>query len=99
MTILSRAIELYAFLDERSARNEDAGCLSDDTVAALRDGGFFSLMVPRARGGVEASPTRGIEVIEALSRADGSPAWVVLACNVATAAAAARWRRPTGCIS
>ena len=89
MTILSRAIELYAFLDERSARNEDAGCLSDDTVAALRDGGFFSLMVPHARGGVEASPTRGIEVIEALSRADGSPAWVVLACNVATAAAAA----------
>ncbi len=89
MTILARATDLYAFLDAESVRNEDAGCLSDDTVARLRDGGFFSLMVPRARGGVEASPTLGIEVIEALSRADGSPAWVVLACNVATAAAAA----------
>ena len=54
-------------------------------MATLRDAGLFSLFVPKALGGAELWPAEGLEIIEALSRADGSTGWVVMATQVAMA--------------
>lgn len=70
-------------------RNEAAARLTDATVAALRGGDFFGLMIPRCFGGMEASAVEALEAIETISEADGSTGWVLMACNVGTGSAAA----------
>jgi alkylation response protein AidB-like acyl-CoA dehydrogenase len=75
--------------DGQGAANEKAGQLTDTTLAALHDGGFFSMFVPAALGGSEVSPTEALQVIEALCAADASTGWVVMATQLATGAAGA----------
>ena len=65
------------------------GRLTDTAVSTLRQSGLFSLFVPRALGGAELWPAPGIEIIETLTRADGSTGWVVMATQVAMATCAA----------
>ena len=88
-SLMARARELNAFFVAQAERNEAQGFLTDETFKALHDNGFFGLWVPKCFGGSEASPIEGLEVIEALSYADGSTGWVVMAAQVATATAAA----------
>lgn len=49
----------------------------------------MSMWVPRAFGGAELGPTRSIEVVEALSYADGSTGWVQMATGLSTGTGAA----------
>jgi alkylation response protein AidB-like acyl-CoA dehydrogenase len=49
--------------------------LPREVVDAFVTAGTFKLMVPRAYGGADASIREAIEVIEAISRVDGSAGW------------------------
>jgi alkylation response protein AidB-like acyl-CoA dehydrogenase len=49
---------------------------------ALRNAGMFRLFTPAVYGGYEADPAVFVQVVEELSRADGSVGWVVSVCSV-----------------
>lgn len=55
--------------------------LTAPIVQALKDGGFFRMLQPRAIGGMELKPSDFARVTEAFARADGSVAWVVCQSN------------------
>ena len=87
--LLERAKELAPFFSDQAEANEQAGRLSEETVAAMRDTGLFGLMVPRCYGGSEAWPVEALDVIEAVSYADASTGWVLMAAQVSTGTGAA----------
>ena len=87
--LLAKARALAPTIMAEAPKNEAGGRLSDATVAALRSGDFFSLMIPKVFGGAEASPTEALEIIEALAYADASTGWVTMAAGVCTGMAAA----------
>ncbi|MFI5011681.1 MAG: acyl-CoA dehydrogenase family protein [Hyphomicrobiales bacterium] len=88
-SLLKRAKELTPFFSSQATAGEAQGSLTEATVNALRDGGFFSLWIPRQLGGAELLPVEMLEITEALSYADGSTGWVVMATQVAMGTAAA----------
>ena len=53
----AKAWALSPLLTAQAADNETAGSLNATTLAALRDGGFLGMWVPRCFGGAEAWPT------------------------------------------
>jgi alkylation response protein AidB-like acyl-CoA dehydrogenase len=87
--LLDRARDIAGLLREEAGRGDEAGALTDRTMAALRGGGFFSLMLPQCLGGAEANPVAALRVIEELSAADGSTGWVVMAAGLCIGTAAA----------
>ncbi len=88
-SLVERARALAPLLRSQGAIHEENGRLSDVTIAALKGAGFFGLLVPKCFGGLEAPPDEALAVIEAISEADGSTGWVMMACNVGTGSAAA----------
>jgi alkylation response protein AidB-like acyl-CoA dehydrogenase len=88
-TLLDKAKALAGIIRAEGANNDGAGRLSEATIAALRSGDFFGLQIPKCFGGAEAGPYEALQVIEAISEADGSTGWVLMACNVGTGSAAA----------
>jgi len=88
-SLSEKARQMVSFFSELAARNEDQGRLTDETLAGLREGGFFSLWIPTCFGGAEAWPLEALKVIETLSYADGSTGWVLMASQVAMGSAAA----------
>ena len=87
--LVAKAKELTPRLSANGKANEEAGRLVDDTVSALVDNGFNGMWMPACYGGAEAWPVEALEVIEALSYADGSTGWSFMAWQVAMASAAA----------
>ena len=87
--LLAKARELSPLVSDQGISAEKQGRLTDTTVSTLRQSGLLSLFVPRALGGAELWPAPGIEIIETLTRADGSTGWVVMATQVAMATCAA----------
>jgi len=87
-SLVEKARALAPLLSRQGAANEKLGRLSDETIAALQGAGLFGLLVPRCFGGYEAAPDVALAVIEAISEADGSSGWVLMACNVGTGSAA-----------
>jgi len=85
--LAGRARELSKLFEERATDNEASGRLVDEVVTSLREAGFFGLWVPTTLGGTEANPLQSLEIIEELSRADGSTGWVVMAVALANATA------------
>jgi alkylation response protein AidB-like acyl-CoA dehydrogenase len=69
--------------------NEAQGRLTDDVVAALGEAGLFGMWVPQELGGAELAPLHSLEVVEALSHADGSTGWVQMAASLSTGTGAA----------
>jgi indole-3-acetate monooxygenase len=65
---------------------EEARRMPPDLVSSLRGTGVFSLSVPRAIGGREATPVDLMQTIETVASADGSTGWctmVALGNNIA----------------
>jgi alkylation response protein AidB-like acyl-CoA dehydrogenase len=87
--LLAKALEIAPILRAEADGNEETGRLSDRTLAAMRDAGMLSFMLPECFGGGEVGPVEAIEIIEALCYADGSAGWVAMAdqCCAGTAAA------------
>lgn len=53
-------------------------CLPAHLVRAMQGAGVFRMTMPRAWGGPEIDPLTQIEVVEALSAADGSAGWCAM---------------------
>ncbi|MGE5722390.1 MAG: acyl-CoA dehydrogenase family protein [Sphingomonadales bacterium] len=87
--LLSEAKRLAPLIASKGEANDAAGRISDESVKALHEAGFFGMMVPEAVGGGEGNPIQVLSVIEELCKADIATGWVVMAANVATASAAA----------
>src|SRR4051812_28539065 len=88
-SLVEVAREMHPIFAREAAANEENGALTDATIKALWDGGFFGMWIPREFGGVEAGPLEALGVIEQLSYSDGSTGWVLMAAEVAMGSAAA----------
>jgi alkylation response protein AidB-like acyl-CoA dehydrogenase len=88
-SLVEKAGDLHSVVSGEAARGEAKGRLTDETVAALRDNGFFGMWIPRCFGGSETGPVEFLSVIEQISYSDGSTGWVLMAAQVAMGTAAA----------
>jgi alkylation response protein AidB-like acyl-CoA dehydrogenase len=70
--------ELLPAIRARREEIEQQRQLPRDLVDDLKRAGVFTLGVPRAFGGAEASPRETMEVIETAASADGSTGWCVM---------------------
>jgi alkylation response protein AidB-like acyl-CoA dehydrogenase len=78
LEILDRVLALSPSIRAASDEIEKIGRLTDEIVHALKDADVFGMAVPRAMGGPEADPMTQLEIVEALSIADGSVGWVAM---------------------
>lgn len=86
--LLSEAKRLAPLIASHGAGNDAAGRINDESISALHEAGLFGMMVPSSVGGAEGNPVQVLSVVEELCKADIATGWVVMAANVATAAAA-----------
>jgi indole-3-acetate monooxygenase len=91
--LLAAARALAPELSARGQEAETLGTMPADLVARVREAGLFRAVQPRALGGFELAPAPIVELVEELSRADGSAGWTVMIGNGAPAFAA--WLDPT----
>jgi alkylation response protein AidB-like acyl-CoA dehydrogenase len=87
--LVENAKALDPLLRAEAAEGEELSRLTDATMDALWEAGMMGLWVPRLYGGAELWPVASLETIEALSYADGSTGWVVMAAGVGTGTGAA----------
>jgi len=76
--VIARARALQGLVREEAPRTERQGNLTAPVVQALLDAEMFYLMVPAAMGGLEVDGRTYLEVVEAISAADGSTGWCVM---------------------
>jgi len=94
VTLLAKAQGLSDLIGAEAPRSEADATLSPLVVEAFHEAGLFGLMVPKELGGQEADLPTVLEVYEAVSRADGSAGWTLLA-NATTSAFAGAYTGPT----
>jgi indole-3-acetate monooxygenase len=86
--LLERATALTPLVAGAADEIERNRRLPAALVAALKDAGFFRMLVPRGYGGGETDPLTFIRVIEAFARHDASTAWILCQTSVAATIAA-----------
>jgi indole-3-acetate monooxygenase len=89
---LSNLRTLAHEVSARAGEAERAGTMPEDLVDRFRRVGLFRALQPRALGGLELEPQVFVELIEELSRADGSAGWT--ATIGAGGSAFAAWLEP-----
>jgi len=81
-TTLRRAVaELAPEFLARAGEGERLRTMPADLVARARAAGLFRLNLPRSLGGFELDPAATVEILEELSRADGSAGWTIAIGN------------------
>ncbi len=80
--LLATAQQLAPRVAVRADEIETARRLPADLAQELARAGFFRMLIPEAYGGLELHPARTIEIIEEISRADGSTGWCVMIGSV-----------------
>jgi 3-hydroxy-9,10-secoandrosta-1,3,5(10)-triene-9,17-dione monooxygenase len=75
--------ELLPVLRERAQETEDARRISEESIKALQQTGFFKLLQPSRYGGLESHPVDFYRAVRLISSACGSTGWVasVLGCH------------------
>jgi alkylation response protein AidB-like acyl-CoA dehydrogenase len=82
--ILADLGDLAPSLAERAATIESARRLTPDVLADLKSIGLFRMLVPRSHGGLEIDFPPSIDILAALSAADGATGWtVMIGCETA----------------
>jgi alkylation response protein AidB-like acyl-CoA dehydrogenase len=76
--LLARVQDLAPLISKRAAEIEAARELPGDLLHDLVTAGCFRMFVPRSHGGLEIDLTSGLEIFEAIARADGSTGWTVM---------------------
>jgi alkylation response protein AidB-like acyl-CoA dehydrogenase len=72
---LQRARDMAPQLAAAGSEIERRRELSEPIVAALAEGGFFRLLLPRSLGSAELLPADYVPIIEEVAKADASTAW------------------------
>ena len=85
---LALAKELAPLISQEAGEAERQGRLTDSVANAMLEARLFSLLVPTALGGHDASLRAMYEVVEELSRADGAAGWCATIGTNTTAAMA-----------
>ncbi|WP_410571693.1 acyl-CoA dehydrogenase family protein [Amycolatopsis sp. cmx-4-61] len=88
---VTAARELAPELSARAVEAEQLQTLPRDLVERARAAGLFRLATPRGLGGQELPPATIVEVVEELSRADGSAGWTI---TIGNASAFLAWLDP-----
>ena len=78
MNVLERVRGAAAAIRAEAPACEQARRLTPSVVATLREAGAFGMVMSRRLGGPEVDPITQLEVIEAVSRADGSAGWCTM---------------------
>lgn len=74
-TLVQRLEKMVPAIVARREEIERGRRVPSDLMKSLRETGLFSLEVPRALGGQEASPLEALQALEVVARADGSTGW------------------------
>lgn len=75
--LLAQVDAVAPTLTAHAANSEVLARLDEPSIEAVRKTRLLHFMCPEARGGDDADPLTGLEIIEALARIDGSAAWNV----------------------
>jgi alkylation response protein AidB-like acyl-CoA dehydrogenase len=79
--VLPHALALAPLLSEHALHAEELRTMPRHVVETCAAAGLFKLALPKSLGGLECDPLTIIQVIEELSRADGSGGWTVMIGN------------------
>ena len=85
---IERARALAPLLAAEANEIERDRQLTPKVVAALTDGGFYKLLLPKSLGGAEVPPHVFLRVLEEIAKADASTAWCLGQCGVCATVAA-----------
>ena len=77
-TLFTTVQDLAPSITARAAEIEAARELPEDLLRDLIAAGCFRMFVPQSHGGLETDLPSGLEILEALARADGSTGWTVM---------------------
>src|SRR5215472_4892971 len=75
--LLAEVETVAPVLTEHAPQSEKLGRLDEPTVEALRKTRLLRFACPRELGGYEADPVTAMEVLEAVTRIDGSAGWTL----------------------
>jgi alkylation response protein AidB-like acyl-CoA dehydrogenase len=75
--LLAEVEAVAPILREHAPQSEKLGRLAEPTVEALGKMRLLRFFCPRELGGYEADPVTVMEVLEAVSRIDGSAGWTL----------------------
>lgn len=89
---LARVERLAPLIEACAADGDRERRLPARLVSALTEAGMFRLLLPRSLGGAELPPAAFVRVIEGVSRADGSTAWVL--CQLSGCSMSAAYLEP-----
>ncbi|MDD9937976.1 MAG: acyl-CoA dehydrogenase family protein [Myxococcales bacterium] len=81
MSMLERVRELSDEVSGRALETERARSVPTDLARKIGATGAFRLFVPESLGGAEVDPMTACEVVEEISRADGSTGWTAMILN------------------
>jgi alkylation response protein AidB-like acyl-CoA dehydrogenase len=84
-TPLDRAEAISGLIAEEALASERMGRLTDKVATALLDADLFSVLVPKAHGGLGGTGVELFEAAEEIARADGSAGWCVAISNAISA--------------
>ena len=79
--VLTATEKFASDLAARAGEGDELRTMPADLVTTAKEAGLFRLALPRSLGGLELDPATIIQIIETLSRADGSAGWTVLIGN------------------
>jgi alkylation response protein AidB-like acyl-CoA dehydrogenase len=79
--LLSDARALAPLIRQHAPEAEGNRRISPKVIAALRDAGFYRMLLPRSLGGLEVDPVTCSLVVEEIARADSAAAWTLQAGN------------------
>lgn len=75
---IAAARDLHDTLAARAQEMDEARRLPADLAATLAKAGLFRMVIPRAYGGLQASPRQIVQTLETLAEANASAAWCVM---------------------
>ncbi len=87
--LLAAAASIVPAIEAQAEANEAAGDLTPETAALLKGQRLYHHYVPAELGGDGADIVTAIELVEMLTRADGSTGWCLMANSLLTGGVAA----------
>ncbi len=88
LDIVRRARALAPLLAAEADEIERSRRLTPKVVAALTEGGFYKLLLPKNIGGAEVPPAMFLGVLEEIAKGDASTAWCIGQCGICAMVAA-----------